>query len=112
MVWLMHLPGAPLRSMENVEEIEVSIVFALPDHTQVIQLKVKSGTTLARAIELSGILNQPDLEIPEGIAAGVYGKKKTPDYRLQNGDRIEIYRPLKFDPKEARRRRAGKMKNR
>jgi len=48
----------------------------------------------------------------EGHAVGIFGKRVDLDHRLAEGDRVEIYRPLAMDPKEARRQRALKRKRR
>ncbi|UOF93956.1 MAG: RnfH family protein [Bordetella sp.] len=46
---------------------------------------------------------------PWKYGVGVFGENRTPTSKLFNGDRIEIYQPLKFDPMESRRRRANKL---
>lgn len=69
-------------------------------------LDVEAGTTIGQAIEQSGILQEaPEINLVT-MPVGIYGKKKTLDTVLQPRDRIEIYRPLIADPKDARRRRA------
>jgi len=74
-----------------------------------IPLEVPEGTTVGEAIELSGISTRyPDL-FPATGAMGIYGKLCTEDRVLKAGDRIEIYRPLRADPKEARRNRARRV---
>lgn len=58
------------------------------------------------AIALSGVLNQfPDISLEQN-KVGVFGEIVALDYRLKEGDRVEIYRPLSMDPMEARRLRA------
>lgn len=76
----------------------------------IIPLTVKSGTKLIEAILQSGILEQFK-ELGSDPAAledrvGIFSEIKTLDTILQEGDRVEIYRSLKIDPKEARRARA------
>ncbi|GGX89422.1 RnfH family protein [Massilia dura] len=69
-------------------------------------MDVEAGTTIGQAIEMSGILQEaPEINLVT-MPVGIYGKKKTLDTVLQPRDRIEIYRPLIADPKDARRRRA------
>ena len=53
---------------------------------------------MAEAVAASGL--------PFRGRIGVFGKTVNPDTRLSDGDRVEIYRSLALDPKEARRRRA------
>ena len=93
--------------MENADLIEVEVAYAKPDEQLIIKLDVAAGTTLQQAIEQSGILDRfPEID-PDQMKAGVFGKLKKLNQSLRDGDRVEIYRPLKMDPKEARRRRAG-----
>lgn len=86
--------------------ILIEVVYALPDKQILVSLEVPPGTTVAQAIELSGIRDQfPDIEInPKRL--GIFSVKATADTVLAAGDRLEIYRPLIADPKEARRKRA------
>ena len=91
-------------------ELEVEVVYALPAQQRVLQLRVAAGATVAQAIIQSGLLTQyPEIK-PATARVGIFGKIVALDAPLQNGDRVEIYRPLKVDPKEARRRR-NKLKN-
>ncbi|MCH8163853.1 MAG: RnfH family protein, partial [Proteobacteria bacterium] len=71
---------------------------------------VEDGTTIQQAIVTSGILDQCtaiDLETNE---VGIFSKIVALDTLVRAGDRIEIYRPLILDPKQARRLRAKKEK--
>ena len=62
--------------------------------------------TVRAAIEASGVLNDfPDIELTRN-RVGIFSKLAQLDTPLRDGDRVEIYRPLQVDPKEARRRRA------
>jgi uncharacterized protein len=90
--------------------LRVEVAYALPDAQALIPLEVEDGTTAGQAIELSGILLRfPDLVVARG-RVGIFGKSVDPDTVLREGDRVEIYRPLVADPKEARRRRVGSAK--
>lgn len=90
--------------------LHIEVVYALPEHAYLIPVDVPSGTTIRRGIELSGILDQcPDIDLSCN-KVGIFSKLKEMDTRLCNGDRIEIYRVLKADPKEARRKRAAEKK--
>ena len=89
-------------------EIRVEVCYALPDRQFLEALRVEEGTTLRQAIEQSGLLRKaPEIDLASA-RVGVYGKLKTHDTILRDRDRVEIYRPLIADPKDARRRRAGK----
>jgi putative ubiquitin-RnfH superfamily antitoxin RatB of RatAB toxin-antitoxin module len=101
--------------MSDIETIAVEVVYALPDRQKIIPLLVEPGTTAYQAVLKSGIAQFfPELDLesaPLGIfgqTLGTKGLAPAKQYALQAGDRVEIYRPLKADPKEARRRRAAK----
>ncbi len=85
----------------------VEIVYALSDHQTIVQLQLKSKSTVRQAISASGILQaHPEIDL-ERTNVGIWSKSVTLDYGLLDGDRVEIYRPLIADPKVNRRRRAG-----
>ena len=64
------------------------------------------GSTLRDALQASGLVTA-GLDMAS-CPVGIFGKKKTPDTVLRDGDRVEIYRPLVADPMDARRRRVAK----
>ncbi len=88
--------------------MQVHIAFAAPTFVWRKTLQVTAPCTVAQAIELSGFAH----EFPEFTdhfpAVGIYGERCDMQRLLQPEDRVELYRPLVFDPKETRRRRAGK----
>lgn len=91
------------------ELIEVEVVYALSDHQVLEYLKVPYGTTVAKAVQLSGICNRfPEIQ-PDNKNLGVFGKLVKPESILHNHDRVEIYRPIIIDPKEKRRKRVEKV---
>ena len=103
--------------MTDIETITVEVAYALPDKQKIIALLVEPGTTAYQAVQRSGIQKHfPGLDIdsaPMGIfgqTLGTKGLATAQHYQLQPGDRVEIYRPLTADPKEARRKRAAKTK--
>lgn len=86
--------------------IAVEVVYAHPGRQFLHAVKLDAGATVKQAIVNSGVLSDfPELSL-ETVSAGVFGRKVALDYRLSEGDRVEIYRPLVIDPKEARRHRA------
>ncbi len=92
----------------DVKQIRVEVAYATPGKQSLVSLDVPVGCTVARAIELSGILQEfPGLE-PDPNALGVFSRKVPADHCLSEGDRVEIYRPLIADPKEQRKQRALK----
>jgi len=94
--------------MAPASEIDIEVAYARPDEQVVLALRVPAGTTAREAIERSGILIQfPEIRLTDN-PVGVYGRVVDPGRALENGDRVEIYRPLEVDPREARRLLAEK----
>lgn len=88
------------------QTIQIEVAYALPEKQWLLSLTVPKGTTAIQAVELSGIRTQiPDLVIDPN-ELGVFSEKITSDTELNDGDRVEIYRPLIMDPMESRRLRA------
>ena len=86
--------------------MRISVVYAEPDRVFNVDVSLPRGAIVADAIRQSGFrAAHPDIEIRDDHL-GVFGRRVAPDTVLRDGDRVEIYRPLKIDPKEARRRRA------
>ncbi|TAM94899.1 MAG: RnfH family protein [Rhodanobacteraceae bacterium] len=96
--------------MPDAPGIRVSVVYAGPDRAFNVELTLPKGSRVVDAIETSGIRAMlPGIAIRDD-RIGIFARKASPDALLSDGDRVEIYRPLKVDPKEARRKRAGKTK--
>lgn len=94
------------------KSIAVEVAYALPQKQMIVSLSVPDGTSVLEAAKLSGIAQHfPDLDI-ETCALGIFGKSvpKPAERALLAGERVEIYRPLIADPKEARKQRAAKAK--
>lgn len=77
--------------------LRVEVVDARRDGADVVAVRLPDGATVRDALAASGM---------KGSQVGIFGRKVSIDTRLADGDRVEIYRPLAMDPKEARRRRA------
>ena len=90
---------------EAERKIRVEVVYALPDEQELIEVTLPQGAVLGDAVTSSGLLEKhPALEA--GVTpAGIFGKRADWDAVLEDGDRVELYRPLIADPKEQRRRR-------
>jgi len=92
--------------MPDVSCIAVSVVYAEPERAFAIELSLSGGASVEDAIERSGIRKaRPDIEIRED-RLGIFSRRVSFETILRDGDRVEIYRSLLVDPKEARRRRA------
>ena len=88
--------------------ITIEVVYGTAEDQTLIELQVQRGTTLIEAIRLSAIADKcPEIDIDDS-RKGLFGKMVSDEKVLKNHDRVEIYRPLLVDPKEARRRRAQK----
>jgi putative ubiquitin-RnfH superfamily antitoxin RatB of RatAB toxin-antitoxin module len=84
--------------------LEVEVVYAQPERTESVRVRVPEGATVRDVLEKSGLLSRVSGKV------GIFGKVVRADAPVANGDRVEIYRPLAADPKEARRRRAARRR--
>jgi len=92
--------------MREVSRIAVSVVCAEPERAFNVELTLPDGATVADAIVESGIRETwPEAGI-RADRVGIFARKVSLATMLHDGDRVEIYRPLVIDPKEARRKRA------
>lgn len=87
--------------------IRVEVCYAKPEVQAIVALSLTAGCTAREAVERSGLLARfPEINLSrDGL--GLAGKNVEGDHRLQDGDRLEILRPLTDDPKETRRRLAA-----
>jgi putative ubiquitin-RnfH superfamily antitoxin RatB of RatAB toxin-antitoxin module len=100
-------------SEQEQKQISVEVAYALPERQAIIGLEVAEGTSALDAARLSGIEAQfDDLALDEGSRLGIFGHVISPSQPLREGDRVEIYRPLKADPKEVRKARAARARAR
>lgn len=94
--------------MAENERIRVEVAYATPAEQVIVPLEVEAGASVASVIQRSGILREfPEIDLRVN-KVGVFGKACDLEHLLRDGDRIEVYRPLIADPKEARRARAAK----
>lgn len=93
--------------------IQVEVVYVgSAGHQRVVVLELPVGASVGTALRASGIVSDfPELDAAN-LKLGIYGDRVTAATRLQDHDRVELYRPLRADPKETRRQRAkvGKAK--
>ncbi len=92
--------------------IKVEVAYALPDKQTIVALDVPPGTQAIEAVKLSGIESRFEGLDAGNSRLGVFGKVVGPTTVLKDGDRVEIYRPLIADPKEVRKARAARVKER
>jgi len=92
------------------DNINIEVVYALPDQQTLLTLVVPVGTTVEEAVLASAIMDKhPEIDLATN-KMGIFGKLTKATAELRDHDRIEIYRPLLADPKEVRRRRAEEGK--
>ena len=85
------------------DQIAVELVIATPQSQLLLALEVDRGVTVADVISRASVAEQfPDLRVSE-LLVGVWGRQVSRDHVVSDGDRVEIYRPLQIDPREARR---------
>ena len=82
-------------------KIQIEVAYALPEEQFLLTEEVKEGSTVGQALAASTLLAEfPNLNIDK---VGIFGKLVSPETVLRAGDRIEVYRPLKADPRDRRR---------
>ena len=86
--------------------MEVELVFAEPDWVWHKTVWLPMGSTVEQAYIQSGFANAFPEKAKQVAAMGIFGQHCREDHILAYGDRLELYRPLQFDPKVSRRRRA------
>lgn len=98
--------------MASADKIHVEVAYATPRQQCVKSLILPAGSSVIQAIRASGLLDEfPEIDLNQQ-RVGVFGEFVQLDAPLHDGERVEIYRALIADPKEARRRRAQAKKRR
>jgi len=91
---------------DESDRLHVTVCYAQSQRVWMRDLIVPAGASAAQAVAASGFCAAfPDVD-PMQYGLAVYGQAVAPEHVLCEGDRVEILRPLVFDPKESRRRRA------
>jgi hypothetical protein len=87
---------------------QVEVVYALPDRQRVVTVALPAqGLTARAALEQSGLTVEFPEILGQPLVLGVFGDLCAPDRPLRAGDRLEIYRPLRNDPRATRRERVA-----
>ena len=88
--------------------MRIEVVYALAQRHEQVLLDLAPGSTVQDAIQASGLAQRlPQIEFSR---VGIWGRLVSPETRLRELDRVEIYRPLLADPKQVRRERATKTR--
>jgi len=92
--------------------LAIDVVYAAPGVERSYSVHLVPGATVGDAIHASGVLRDcAEIDLARN-AVGVWGRARSLTTPLNDGDRVEIYRPLIADPKDARRRRAAATRRR
>jgi putative ubiquitin-RnfH superfamily antitoxin RatB of RatAB toxin-antitoxin module len=98
--------------MSDTGSINVEVAYALPERQSIVEVQVPEGTSVLEAARRSGIAERyEDIDLDKA-KFGIFGKVVSPGQVLQEGERVEIYRPLIADPKEVRKARAERARER
>ena len=93
-----------------MDKIRVELAYLKPSLQTVLVVNIAAGSTILLALQESKLLELfPELEL-EQLILGIFSEIKTLDTKLVAGDRVEVYRPLVIDPKQARLDRVKKQK--
>lgn len=92
--------------MASAESVRASVVYLSPQHHIVLPVEVPAGTTLHAAVLASGLLAQVPELAGHPLDLGVFNRARDGGEPVREADRIEVYRPLAIEPKQARRVRA------
>jgi putative ubiquitin-RnfH superfamily antitoxin RatB of RatAB toxin-antitoxin module len=92
--------------MACAEHLRATVVYLAPPRHLVLSVAVPAGTCLRDAVAVSGLLEHAPELAAQPLDLGVFNRVRNGDDLVRDGDRIEVYRPLAVDPKEARRVRA------
>jgi putative ubiquitin-RnfH superfamily antitoxin RatB of RatAB toxin-antitoxin module len=92
--------------MARERDLAVEVVYALADDVIAVTTHVPPGATVADVIEQGGFARLlPGVDL-SAAPVGIFGRVVARDTPVRDGDRVEIYRPLVADPKQARRERS------
>ena len=90
----------------------MEVVYATPSGAVSRRVVLAGAATVREAIDGSGIVRElGEIDLARNCV-GIHGRLATLETRVSPGDRVEIYRPLAADPKDARRMRAVRRRDR
>jgi putative ubiquitin-RnfH superfamily antitoxin RatB of RatAB toxin-antitoxin module len=94
------------------ERILIEVAHARADGIYLRTLRLPPGSTVADALGACDLVRRyPDIDL-DTAPVGIHGRKVKRDQVLREGDRVEVYRPLRIDPMQARRLRAQRSTDR
>lgn len=92
--------------------LRIEVVYALRERQEVVAVELEEGCRAIDALRASGLLLRHPEVSPGNPALGIFGRSVDPATSLRDGDRVEVYRPLRLDPKIARREKAAAKRRR
>lgn len=96
--------------MADANGLHIEVAYATPAQQYLLSVRVSSGSTVEQAIRQSGICQRcPEIDLT-AQSVGIFSQLVTLQTVLNNGDRVEIYRPLQVDPKLQRKERAQRQR--
>ncbi len=100
----------PNKNNEAHRMLTIEVIYATPEQQKLITIEIAHGSNVEQCIQQSGVLTEfPEINLQE-TKVGIFSQVKPLNHQVQDGDRIEIYRPLIADPKAVRRKRAEQAK--
>jgi len=100
-----------MASAEALLAVKVQVSYSpAPRQVDSVDVELPPGSQVADALRVSGLIERHGLGPAASLGVGIWGKLKPLDTPLREADRVEIYRGLTVDPKEARRQRYRKQK--
>jgi putative ubiquitin-RnfH superfamily antitoxin RatB of RatAB toxin-antitoxin module len=101
-----------VNAMSTENTIKVEVAYALPHKQVLLEVDVPAGCTVVEAAMLSGVTDKFEGIDLDNAKFGIFGQVVASKQVLREGDRVEIYRPLVADPKDVRKARAERAKER
>ncbi len=92
----------------KASQVTVEVVFARPGRQALRRVRLPAGSTVEDAVAASGLAEEPGNLGPGPV--GIFGKTVPARTVVRDGDRVEIYRPLRADPKDLRRARVARKR--
>jgi putative ubiquitin-RnfH superfamily antitoxin RatB of RatAB toxin-antitoxin module len=88
--------------------LRIEVVYALPDRQVLRRVSLPEGSTVGEAVRASGFTSEfPEIDLER---LGIFGESVSEETVLRDRDRVELYRPLRADPKDGRRARAARKR--
>ncbi|WII92618.1 RnfH family protein [Kingella negevensis] len=94
-----------------MDNINIEVAYGTAQQQKLYTLQLPTGSTARQAAIAANVQTDFPESQPENAPLGIFGKAIKDNHILREGDRVEIYRPLLADPKDARRKRVAQKKN-